>query len=158
MDHEDDAPQMLEVQELALEGQPSDRLALTWESRRRSRLKARTEGGREVGLFLPRGTILTRGSLLRASDGSILGVEAAAEEVSVVTAEDPATLLRVAYHLGNRHLRIQVGPGFLRYRHDRSVDELVGALGAVITSEEAPFEPEGGTKDHVHDHDLPGRP
>jgi urease accessory protein len=160
MDPDDDALQMLEVHGLALEGQPTDRLALTWESRRRSRLKATTEGGREVGLFLPRGTILTRGSLLQASDGGIIAVEAAAEEVSVVTADDPATLLRVAYHLGNRHLRTQVGPGFLRYRHDRSVDELVQALGAEIRSEEAPFEPERGTKDHVHDHDhdLPAQP
>ncbi len=132
MDPDDDAPQMLEVHELALEGEPTDRLALTWEARRRSRLKAMTDEGREVGLFLPRGTVLTRGSLLRASDGSIIGVEAAAEEVSVVTADDPATLLRAAYHLGNRHVRTQVGPGFLRYRHDRNVDELARALGAEI--------------------------
>jgi urease accessory protein len=145
---------MLEVHELATEGEPSDRLALSWELRRKSRLKATTVSGEEIGLFLPRGTILFDGDLIRASDARIIRVEAAPEDVSTVSSPDAMLLARVAYHLGNRHVRTQVGPGFVRYRHDRAVDELVRKLGAEVTVEDVPFEPERGTKDHAHDHDL----
>lgn len=145
---------MLEVYELVSEGEPSDRLALTWELRRKSRLRATTESGQEVGLFLPRGTILFEGDLVRATDGCLLQVEAAPEDVSTISSPDAMLLARVAYHLGNRHVRTQVGPGFIRYRHDRAVDELVHKLGAEVLVEEVPFEPERGTKDHAHDHDL----
>ncbi len=145
---------MLEVLELASAGEPSDQLALSWEQRRKSRLKATTEGGREVGLFLPRGTVLFDGDLLQASDDSIIRVEAAPEDVSTVSSPDAMLLARVAYHLGNRHVRTQVGPGFIRYRYDRTIDKLVRKLGTEPTVDEVPFEPERGTKDHTHDHDL----
>ena len=145
---------MLEVHEVASDGEPSDRLALTWEQRRKSRLKATTAEGVEVGLFLPRGTVLLEGDLLRAVDGRTISVTAAAEDVSTISSPDAVLLARVAYQLGNRHVRTQVGPGFIRYRHDRAVDELVRKLGAELTVEEVPFEPERGTKDHAHDHDL----
>ena len=78
----------------------------------------------------------------------------APEDVSTVASEDVVLLARVAYHLGNRHVRTQIGPGFVRYRHDRAIDELVSELGAEVTVEEAPFEPERGTRDHAHDRDL----
>ena len=145
---------MMEVHEVASSGEASDRLALTWELRRRSRLKATTVGGHEVGLFLPRGTVLFDGDLLRTSDDGIIEIEAAPEDVSTISSPDAVLLARVAYHLGNRHVRTQVGPGFIRYRHDRAVDELVRKLGAEVQVEEVPFEPERGTKDHAHDHDL----
>jgi len=145
---------MLEVHELATAGEPSDRLVLTWELRRKSRLKATTASGREVGLFLPRGTVLLDGHLMKASDERIIAVEAAPEDVSTIASPDAMLLARVAYHLGNRHVRTQVGPGFTRYRHDRAIDDLVRKLGAQVTVEEVPFEPERGTKDHAHDHDL----
>jgi urease accessory protein len=145
---------MVEVHEIATEGEPTDRLALTWEARRKSRLRAVTVGGLEVGLFRPRGTALFDGDLVRASDGTLIRVEAAREDVSTVSSPDAVLLARVAYHLGNRHVRTQVGPGYIRYRHDRAIDELVRKLGATITDEELPFEPERGTKDHAHDHDL----
>ena len=120
---------MLEAHEVADGGAPTDRLALTWESRRRSRQKVTTERGREVGLFLPRGTVLLEGSLLRAGDGTIIEVVAAPEDVSTIATSDAVLLARVAYHLGNRHVRTQVGPGFIRYRHDRAIDELSLACG-----------------------------
>ena len=145
---------MMEVHEVASSGEASDRLALTWELRRRSRLKATTVGGHEVGLFLPRGTVLFDGDLLRTSDDGIIEIEAAPEDVSTISSPDAVLLARVAYHLGNRHVRTQVGPGFIRYRHDRAVDELARKLGAEVQVEEAPFEPERGTKDPAHDHDL----
>lgn len=145
---------MLEARELTTTGEASDRLALTWELRRKSRLKATTESGQEIGLFLPRGTVLFEGALLRTADDRIVEIEAAPEDVSTVSSPDAVLLARVAYHLGNRHVRTQVGPGFIRYRHDRATDELVRKLGAEVIVEDLPFEPERGTKDHAHDHDL----
>lgn len=145
---------MLEVHTVVTEGEPTDRLALSWEQRRRSRLRATTVGGQEVGLFLPRGTVLFDGDLLEATDGRILQVVAAPEDVSTISSPDAMLLARAAYHLGNRHVRTQVGPGFIRYRYDRAVDRLVRKLGAEPTVDEVPFEPERGTKDHTHDHDL----
>ena len=144
---------MLEVHELASAGDPSDRLVLTWEQRRKSRLKTITVSGQEVGLFLPRGTVLFHGDLLQAADDRIIEIQAASEDVSTISSPDAVLLARVAYHLGNRHVRTQVGPGFIRYRHDRAVDELVRRLGANVLVEEVPFEPERGTEDHAHDHD-----
>ena len=145
---------MLEARELTTTGEASDRLALTWELRRKSRLKATTESGQEIGLFLPRGTVLFEGALLRTADDRIVEIEAAPEDVSTISSPDAVLLARVAYHLGNRHVRTQVGPGFIRYRHDRATDELVRKLGAEVIVEDLPFEPERGTKDHAHDHDL----
>lgn len=154
MEYEEAGPDMLEAHELATDGEPTDRLPLTWELRRKSRLKTNTAGGEEIGIFLPRGTILFEGDLLRTTDGRIIEVEAAPEDVSTVASPDAVLLARAAYHLGNRHVRTQVGPGFIRYRHDRATDELVHQLGAKVTVEEVPFEPERGTRDHAHDHDL----
>ena len=145
---------MLEAHEIATEGPPSDRLVLSWELRRKSRLKAATVGGLEIGLFLPRGTVLFEGSLVRTTDGQVIKIEAAPEDVSTVSSADAVLLARVAYHLGNRHVRTQFGPGFIRYRHDRAVDELVRQLGAEVAVEEVPFEPEHGTRDRAHDRDL----
>ncbi len=145
---------MLEAHELATTGEPTDRLALTWEARRKSRLKTSTTSGAPIGIFLPRGTVLLEGSLLRASDGSLIAVEAAPEDVSTISSPDAQLLARIAYHLGNRHVRTQVGRGFIRYRHDRAIDELVRKIGAEAVVEEAPFEPERGTLDHDHDDEL----
>ena len=145
---------VLEACELVTTGAASERLALTWEQRRKSRLRAVTTAGTLVGLFLPRGTVLLDGSLLRASDGSIIEITAAPEDVSTIASTDAFLLARVAYHLGNRHVRTQVGPDFIRYRHDRATDELMRRLGAEVIVEEVPFEPERGTTDHAHDDDL----
>ncbi len=145
---------MVEVHELAAAGEPSDRLALTWELRRKSRLKTTTVNGLEVGLFLPRGTVLSEGDLVKTADDRVIRIEAAPEDVSTIASHDAVLLARVAYHLGNRHVRTQVGRGFVRYRHDRAIDELVRKLGAEVILEEVPFEPERGTRDHAHDHDA----
>ena len=145
---------MLEAHEVATDGDPTDQLALSWESRRKSRLRATTVSGDVIGLFLPRGTVLFDGSLVRTTAGDIIEITAAPEDVSTASSPDAVLLARVAYHLGNRHVRTQMGPGYIRYRHDRAVDELVRKLGAVVRLEEVPFEPERGTKDHAHDHDL----
>lgn len=146
--------ELLEAREIVTAGEPGDRLALSWEQRRKSRFRARTANGTEVGLFLARGSVLVDGSLLRASDGTVIRVVAAPEDVSTVASPDAMLLARVAYHLGNRHVRMQVGPGFIRYRHDRAIDELVRTLGATVTTEEVPFEPEHGALEHHDDQDI----
>jgi len=119
-------------------------LVLPFELRCRSRFRARLADGEEVGVVLARGQILRGGDLLLTSDGRVVEVGAASEWVSTVRAEDPRLLARVAYHLGNRHVALQIGAGWLRYSHDHVLDELTRGLGAQLTVEQAPFEPEAG--------------
>ena len=119
-------------------------LILPFELRSRSRLRATLDDGREVALFLPRGTVLRGGDRLLASDGRVVIVRAAEERVSTARSEDPDALLRAAFHLGNRHVPVEIGRAMLRYEHDHVLDEMVRGLGLEIVVEHAPFEPEGG--------------
>jgi len=136
---------MRELTQFAGEGaEASDTLTLPFELRQKSRLRARLDDGEEVALLLPRGRVLRGGDVLRATDGRAVLVRAAAERVSTATASDAVALARAAYHLGNRHMPLQVGAGFLRYQADHVLDDMVRGLGLVVTSEDAPFEPEAG--------------
>lgn len=128
------------------------RLVLPFESRQKSRLRTQLEHGEEVGVLLERGTVLRGGDLLLASDGRVVEVVAAAEEVSVVTSPDPWQLARAAYHLGNRHVAVQVCSGSLRYLRDHVLDDLVRGLGHDVAHESLPFEPEGGAYAHAGTH------
>ena len=121
-----------------------DTLTLPFELRQKSRLRARLDGGEEVALFLPRGRVLRGGDLLRADDGTVVRVVAAAEEVSTASAGDAGLLARAAYHLGNRHVALQVGDGWVRYQHDHVLDEMVRGLGLAVAVGREAFEPEGG--------------
>jgi urease accessory protein len=123
---------------------PAAMLELPFELRSRSRLRARLSSGEEVGVLLGRGQVLRGGELLRASDGRIIQVVAAPETVSTVRAPDPRMLARAAYHLGNRHVALQLGEDWLRYSHDHVLEEMVRGLGLSVTIEQAPFEPEAG--------------
>ena len=145
---------LLEIRALATPDDcaASDALRLPFELRQRSRLRSRLEGGREVALLLPRGTVLRGGDRLRAVDGTVVAVIAADEQVSEVTAESPWTLARAAYHLGNRHVPLQLGEGWLRYGHDHVLDDMVRGLGLEVRVHEAPFEPESGAYSHSHAH------
>jgi urease accessory protein len=129
-----------------------DTLTLPFELRQKSRLRARLDDGEEVALSLPRGRVLRGGDLLRADDGGVVLVKAAEEVVSIAAGLDPRTLARGAYHLGNRHIPVEVGAGFLRYQHDHVLDDMLRALGLQVSSERAPFEPEGGAYGHEHGH------
>src|SRR5690606_2472728 len=120
------------------------------ELRQKSRLSAALDSGESIGLFLPRGSVLRDGTLLRTTNGNVIRVKAAPEQVSTVSSEDAHLLTRVAYHLGNRHVPLQVSPGFLRYQHDHVLDDMVRQLGATPRLECAPFEPEGGAYAGVH--------
>jgi urease accessory protein len=119
-------------------------LTLPLESRIKSRLRVTLDDGREAGLFLPRGCSLRDGDCLLAEDGSAVRVRAALETVSEVRCDDPLQLARACYHLGNRHVALQIEPGLLRYQHDPVLDDMVRRLGLAVSVERAPFEPEPG--------------
>src|SRR5690349_17338951 len=131
------------------------RLVLPFAERSRSRLRAMLDNGEEAGLFLERGTILRHGDLLLADDGRLVEVEAAPETVSTVRTDDALVLARASYHLGNRHVALQIGPGWLRYCHDHVLDDMLRGFGLDVQVERAPFEPEGGAyvaAPHAHAH------
>jgi urease accessory protein len=119
-------------------------VTLTLEQRVRSRLRVTLDDGREAGVFLARGETLRDGDLLGDADGLIVHVRAAAETLSEARCDDPLLLARAAYHLGNRHVALQIAPGWLRYGHDHVLDAMLAGMGLAPTVVEAPFEPEPG--------------
>lgn len=127
-------------------------VTLRWDQRARSRLRARLDDGREAGVFLSRGQCLQHGDRLRSDSGLIVLVRAASEQVSTVRCDDPLLLARAAYHLGNRHVAVQIGPRLLRYLHDPVLDEMLGRLGVAAQIEEISFEPEPGAYRDTHGH------
>ena len=137
---------MIELTQLntQIQNAPDGYLSLPIDSRIKSRLKVMLDDGRSAGLFLPRGHILRGGEQLSSECGLVVEVKAAPETVSTVYCEDLLLLTRVAYHLGNRHVPLQVEAGWVRYQHDHVLDEMVEGLGATVTTEKQPFEPEGG--------------
>lgn len=145
----------------AFEIEKSDSLShpetvLTFEERQKSRHKTQTTCGKELGWFLDRGLVLRDGDCLKCSDGSFVRVVAAPESVSEVESENQLLLTRAAYHLGNRHVPLQIGSGFLRYQHDHVLDDMVKGLGLNVAYKQLPFNPENGAYHgqggHSHDH------
>ncbi|EJL86503.1 urease accessory protein UreE [Herbaspirillum sp. CF444] len=138
-------------------------LLLPYDQREKSRLRATMTSGEEVAVFTVRGTVLRNGDLLRGDDGRVVKINAAREATYRVEASSPHQLLRCAFHLGNRHTQAQVGEGFLRIRKDPVLREMLEGLGALVTEEEAAFEPEsgaygGGHHHHGDDHHHPLAP
>ena len=131
-------------------------LTLPIDVRVKSRIKVTLNDGREAGLLLPRGLLLRGGDLLTTDDGSeVIEVIAAAESVSVVRCADPFLLARACYHLGNRHVPLQIMPGELRYHHDHVLDDMLRQFGLEVTYASLPFEPEAGayaSDAHSHSH------
>ncbi len=134
-------------------------LTLVFTDRRRSRMRVNLDDGREAALLLPRGTILREGDRLRdAEQGEVVTVRAADQTLSLVRSSDAITLARAAYHLGNRHIPVQVGAGWLAYEHDHVLDDMVQDLGLAAETCSAPFEPEAGgyrhgESEHGHRHE-----
>ncbi len=126
-------------------------LVLPFEERQKTRLRTVLDDGTEVGLFLPRGIILRGGDLLKGDDGTVVMIVAAKETVSTVNCQQSNRLARVCYHLGNRHVAIQIGDSWIRYLRDHVLDEMVQGLGLEVAHEEALFEPEAGAY-AVHQH------
>ena len=137
---------------LAPSGTPSDDvLTLTFDARQKSRFPATTDNGVEIGVFLTRGQILRSGLVLTGSDSFSVLVKAAAEPVSVMRCDDPLQFSRACYHLGNRHVSLQILKGELRYLSDHVLDHMLEGLGLKVMQEILPFEPEAGAY-HKHEH------
>ena len=134
---------------------PYSTLTLSFEQRSRSRQKVELDNGVAAGLFLARGTVLLHGQRIVAESGEVVEIVAAPETVSSVYVHDPVLLARACYHLGNRHVPLQIGAGFVRYQHDHVLDDMVRGLGLSVEIEQAPFEPEAGAYEaggHAHSH------
>lgn len=127
-----------------------DSLALTAEERSRSRHHFKTVSGRSVYLNLPRGTVLQHGDLLVSDRDRVVSVVAKPEPVLTVTAHTAIDLLRAAYHLGNRHVPLEVTATYLRLAPDPVLQTMLDRLGLHVIEEIAPFSPEVGAYGHSH--------
>lgn len=143
-------------------------VTLDWDVRQKSRFDAESSDGRRVGVFLPRGSVVRGGDVLVTQDGSLLRVIAAAQPVLKITActdhhhghdHDPAfDLMRAAYHLGNRHVPIELRPDHLKIEPDHVLADMLRAMHLNVAEVREPFEPEGGAyaaghgPHHGHDH------
>jgi urease accessory protein len=130
---------------------------LDWDVRQKSRFDATDSQGRQLGVFLPRGTAVRGGDVLVAEDGSLIRVIAAAQPVLVITHckqhGTPFDLTRAAYHLGNRHVPIELQPDHLKIEPDHVLADMLRAMHLIVNATDAAFEPEGGAyAAHGHGH------
>jgi urease accessory protein len=134
---------------------------LDWDVRQKSRFDATDSTGRVLGVFLPRGTLVRGGDVLVGEDGSLVIVRAAPQPVLVVQANPshrtPFDLLRAAYHLGNRHVQLELTPDHLKLEPDHVLADMLRQMHLIVTETNEAFEPEGGAyaaggHDHDHDH------
>lgn len=121
-----------------------DRLVLTYDERHRRRLRYVALGGTTFLLDLPRAAVLRTGDGLLLEDGRIVGVEASPEQLVEITAADPGTLVRLAWHIGNRHLPAQLEPHRILIREDAVIVSMLTGLGASVRPLLAPFTAEAG--------------
>ncbi len=142
---------------------------LDWDVRQKSRFDAHDSQGRHLGVFLARGTVVRGGDVLVAEDGSLVRVVAAPQPVLVITHckehGTPFDLTRAAYHLGNRHVPIELQPDHLKIEPDHVLADMLRAMHLIVNEAALPFEPEGGAyaaqgshahghaHGHAHDHD-----
>ncbi|WP_374561770.1 urease accessory protein UreE [Ideonella sp.] len=134
---------------------------LDWDVRQKSRFDATDSQGRALGVFLPRGQVVRGGDVLVAEDGSLIVVKAAPQPVLEVRAcaehGTPLDLLRAAYHLGNRHVTLEVQPDHLKLEPDHVLADMLRQRHLIVTEAQGAFEPEGGayaaTGAHGHSHD-----
>ena len=128
-------------------------LRLPFERRQKSRQLASLASGETVAIVLPRGAVMRGGDWVVASDGRVIEVVAETEKCLHVVCATPAALARAAYHLGNRHVPVQVGDGWLRLAADHVLRAMLEGLGATVVAVDAPFEPEAGAYAPHHRHD-----
>ena len=131
---------------------------LDWDVRQKSRFDATDSQGRSLGIFLPRGTVVRGGDVLVAEDGSLVQVIAAPQPVLVITPcpthGSAFDLTRAAYHLGNRHVPIELKPDHLKIEPDHVLADLLRAMHLTVVAATVAFEPEGGAYaagGHAHD-------
>ncbi|MGS0467632.1 urease accessory protein UreE [Cobetia marina] len=150
------------------EAESLDTLTLPLELRIRGRLRATTDGGREVGLFLDRGPVLRDGDRLASREGEVIRIRAADEPVVTAHIAAGRPMAALCYHLGNRHVQLAIGmqeaetgaaiqTGWVRFPPDHVLEALAERLGATLTHHEAPFDPEPGAyaqagQGHAHSH------
>ncbi len=157
---------MLEVyQRLGLHknAEPTLEIELDHLQRERGRLRVNATNGEEVGLFLERGKTLQVGEKLQSECGKIIVIKGACETVTKAHCHDWQQFARACYHLGNRHVKLQVGERWLRIAPDHVLAEMLQGLGLSVEDEQAVFEPESGAygqhgghgHGHSHDHHHP---
>jgi len=127
-------------------------LELSFEQRERSRFRAELLGGEEIGVDLPNGSLLRHGDRLLLEDSRVIAIEAAAETLMEVRARNAAQLTRIAYHVGNRHVPMQVGAGWLRLLPDHVLKAMIERLGGAVSEVNEGFQPESGAYGHSHVH------
>ena len=144
------------TEKLDTPAKPSASFTLPFEKRQKSRLRVSLDNNQEAALMLERGSVLRHGDLLQAENGLIVEVRAADEEVAVVSTEDSFLFARACYHLGNRHVPLQIGERWLRIQRDHGLESMVQSLGLLVRHEIAAFEPESGAysghSKHSHSH------
>jgi urease accessory protein len=144
----------------AASGAADDSVMLDFDGRHRRRMTLHTEGGEELLLDLAQTAALTDGDRLVTEDGRHIRVVARPEALMEVSAADPAQLVRLAWHVGNRHLPTEIAGSLLYLRHDHVIAAMLEQLGATVRFVDRPFNPEGGAyghgqthgHDHHHDH------
>lgn len=164
---------MLSIQKLIPQGkglarvllQRATTIELDWDVRQKSRFAATDSQGRELAIFLPRGQAVRGGDVLIAEDGSMVRVIAAPQKVLYITTcaahGTPFDLMRAAYHLGNRHVPIELQPDHLKIEPDHVLADMLRSMHLTVVEAEMAFEPEGGAYGgHVtndgHSHHAPG--
>ena len=149
--------------------QRASTITLDWDTRQKSRFDATDSAGRALGVFLARGSVVRGGDVLVAEDGSLVRVQAAPQSVLRITAcsehGSPFDLTRAAYHLGNRHVPIELQPDHLKIEPDHVLADMLRAMHMTVVQVSEPFEPENGAygehasghgghgHGHSHDHD-----
>ena len=146
--------------------QRASTITLDWDTRQKSRFDATDSAGRQLGVFLPRGAVVRGGDVLVAEDGSLVRVVAAPQDVLRITActehGSPFDLTRAAYHLGNRHVPIELQPDHLKIEPDHVLADMLRAMHLIVNAVDEAFEPENGAyatgghhggHHHGHDHD-----
>ena len=142
-------------------------VVLDWDTRQKSRFQATDSQGRTLGVFLPRGSVVRGGDVLVAEDGSLVRVVAAPQAVLRITPcpqhGTPFDLVRAAYHLGNRHVPIELTPAYLQIEPDHVLADMLRAMHLAVQEQQAAFEPESGAygdhaTSHGHGHSHPGVP
>lgn len=127
-------------------------LELPFERREKSRFRAVLLSGELIGISMPPGTLLRHGTRLKLDDGRVVAVEAQLETLLEVRAEDAQDLTRIAYHVGNRHVPLQIGESCLWLLPDHVLRAMVLGLGGLVQEVQAAFEPESGAYGHSHVH------
>lgn len=136
---------------------------LDWDVRQKSRFDCTDSAGRQLGVFLPRGTAVRGGDVLVAEDGSLVRIVAAPQTVLRITHctahGSPYDLIRAAYHLGNRHVQIELKPDHLKIEPDHVLADMLRAMHLIVNTVTEPFEPEAGAyaqggHAHGHAHEL----